>query len=157
MSSRAPATFAVVTLVLYGTILPLTACSGASKAASQSASVCNNVNTTIHVAVAYHVTNPDGWTSKGWTDVTPGSCALVIDPSVAGRSYFEYAYISNDKTTNQPDWGGYDYFCLAWDPSFTNTYAKDNSNCTRTQTQNEDWVGFYSVDATTGQPTSIHY
>jgi uncharacterized membrane protein len=138
-------------------LLSLTGCSSASKAASRATSVCNNVNATIHVAVAYHVASPEGWTSKGWTDVAPGACAQVIDPSVAGQSYFEYAYISNDKTTNQPDWGGHDYFCLAWDPSFTNTNAKDNSNCTRTETQNEEWVGFYSVDATAGQPTSIHY
>src|SRR4029077_19054157 len=128
-----------------------------SVAASKAYSVCNNVNATIHVAVAYHVANPDGWTSKGWTDVAPGACNQVVDPAAAGKTFYAYAYISNDKTTNNRDWGGYEYYCLVWGATFTNSKAKDNTNCTRTETQNEDWVGFFEVDTSDGQPTTIRY
>jgi len=47
-----------------------------------------------------------------------------------------------------PEWHGYDYFCLSWNSPFEIDTAKDNSNCTRTETQNEEWVGFFAVDAT---------
>jgi uncharacterized membrane protein len=138
-------------------VLLAAGCASGSSAASKAYSVCNNVNAAIHVAVAYHVADSDGWTSKGWTDVAPGACTQVVDPTAAGKTFYAYAYISRDKTTNTRDWGGYEYFCLAWDPTFTNARAKENANCTRSETQDQDWVGFFEVDTADGQPTTIGY
>jgi uncharacterized membrane protein len=120
-------------------------------------SVCNQTNAKIHVAVAYRTAHPDGWTSQGWTDVAAGTCAAVLsDVTLLNHTYYAYAYVSMDKTTNMPDWGGSDYYCLAWNSPFKNDRAKDNSNCTRTATKNEEWVGFHEVDASQG-PDVIKY
>jgi uncharacterized membrane protein len=125
--------------------------SGDAGGGGGSPSVCNQTNATIHVAVAYQTAKPDGWASRGWTDIPAGKCTAVL-PGVTlpDHTYYAYAYISMDKTTNMPDWGGYDYFCLAWTSPFENGRAKDNSNCTRTETKNEEWVGFHQVDASQG-------
>ena len=121
--------------------------------------VCDQTNLAIHVAIAYRAVHPDGYIAQGWTDVAPSHCEHVLQGvELPERKYYVYAYISNDKTTNNRDWGGYDYFCLSWSASFKNEHAKDNAECTRTETQNEEWVGFYAVDTAQGDgSTTISY
>lgn len=121
--------------------------------------VCNQTGTRILVATAYHDAKSGAFVSQGWTPVAAGICGSVLKGAdLADNIYYVYAYISNRKETNNPDWGGYDYFCLSWDATFRNDKAKDNADCTRTETQNEQWVGFFSVDASqSGGLANIHY
>jgi uncharacterized membrane protein len=156
---RAIARSMIALFALAACFSVLAACGSHGSAAAQGYQVCNTTNATIHIAVAYHRVSDGGWTSSGWTDAVPGTCASVLrQASIADNAYYVYAYISNEKTTNNPDWGGYDYFCLNWAPSFSNDGAKDNANCTRTETQNEEWVGFAQVDTTQdGGKYVIHY
>jgi uncharacterized membrane protein len=146
-------------IVLVAALGAAAGCGAKGSAPANGYQVCNSTNATIHIAAAYHRSSDGGWTSSGWTDAAPGACASVLAQApVADNAYYVYAYISNDKTTNNPDWGGYDYFCLNWAPSFTNDDAKDNANCTRTETVNEEWVGFAKVDTTQGGGKYvIHY
>ncbi len=136
---------------------------GGDQSAGQGGSgnyqVCNRSQWPIHVALAYQDSGSGKYISRGWIDLPSGGCKPVLqNAALTHNTYYAYAYISNDKTTNMPEWHGYDYFCLSWNSPFEIDTAKENANCTRTETQNEDWVGFFAVDATqNGGTETIQY
>ncbi len=85
--------------------------------------ICNDAG--VEVSVAYAWSNENGWNSRGWRNIKPRDCALVLEGPLENRIYYYYAEGSGLTWENRQNTA---YFCTKTDKFFY-TY-KGNPSCT---------------------------
>ena len=103
--------------------------------------ICNEVQSTISVAIAYYnpnqCANGGKWMKVGWYNIAPGSCRVVVNGNLASvnRNWLYYAHTS-DRTLV---WAGNyctfvtpDSFRMCWnEPSIDPGHARAFKVCIR--------------------------
>jgi uncharacterized membrane protein len=75
--------------------------------------VCNQTNVNRWLAVGYHDEANDSWTSEGWWELEPGSCATPIEGDLTKQFYYYRAEDPNE------EFEGEDYVFCTVDDAFT--------------------------------------
>lgn len=91
--------------IACGTLAITTVC------ASAALKVCNRTSYIVYAASGTQT--KAALETEGWTRITPGACATVIDGALKSASYYVYAQSSRAHTGLSRAWGGNVFLCVA--------------------------------------------
>jgi len=105
----------------------LVLCAGFSAPASASLKLCNRTSYVLYAATAE--TTGAGTTTRGWTRIVPGGCAVAVPGPLASSGYEVYARTSRAHRGPAHDWGGTDNRCVK-DTDFSLKLPPGDGRCT---------------------------